>query len=87
MNDQRAQIAQQFNRKVALLKGMGDAVVGHFFEGQLSQMILRNELIKAVRRDDRHRRDIDLNVRKGSAVNLLGKEIFDEHQSAGLATD
>src|SRR5438045_3249697 len=42
LNDQRTQIAQQLNRKVALLKSMGDAVVGHFFEGQLSQTILCN---------------------------------------------
>ena len=87
MNDQRAEIAEQFNRKVALLKGMGDAVVGHFVEGQLSQTVLCNELIEAVRRDDRHGRNVDLNIGKGSGVNLLGKEIFDEHQSAGLATD
>ena len=87
MNNQRAEIAEQLNRKVALLKGMGDAVVGHFVEAQLAKMVLCNELIKTVRRDDRHGRDIDLNIGEGSGVDLLGKKILDKHQSAGLAAD
>ena len=87
MNDQRAEITEQFKREVALLKSVGDAVVGHFFEGQLGQAVLRDELIKAVRRDDRHGWHVDINIRKGSRLDLLGKEIFDEYQSAGLATD
>ena len=53
-----------------LLEGMADAVVGHIFEGQLCQMVLRDELIKTVRRDDRHGWDIDIKVRKGADVDL-----------------
>ena len=47
LNNQRAEIAEQFNRKIALLKGMGDAVVGHFVEAQLAKMVLRYELIES----------------------------------------
>ena len=87
MNDQRAEIAEQLNREIALLKGMGDAVVWHFCKGQLGQMVLGDELIKTVRGDDRHRRNIDVNIGKGVGVDLRGKEIFDEHQSACLAAE
>lgn len=87
MNNQGAEIAEQFDREVTLLKSVGDTVVWHFFERQVGQVVLCDELIKTIRRDDCQRRDVDFNIRKGSGIDLLRKEIFDEYQSPGLAAE
>src|SRR5437879_3107949 len=50
-------------------------------------MILGDELIKAVGRDDRHHWYIDSNPRKGAGVDLLCQEVLDEDESAGLAPE
>src|ERR1039458_8861293 len=63
---------------------MSDVVVGYLLDAQFPETVPRDEFVEAVRRDDGHGGNIDVNVRESEGVNGFSQQVLGEGQSAGF---
>ena len=63
---------------------MADAVVWQVFDRQLPETVARDKFVEAVRRDDGHGGDINVNIRESGGIDRFCQQIPGEGQSAGF---